>query len=57
MYVAEVQFDSSTHSEIWLQVHKRKMAEIAVGAVVSVCDWEHRDVNFDLIKVCALASR
>lgn len=28
-----------------------KMAQIAVDAVLSVCDWERRDVNFDLIKV------
>lgn len=31
--------------------HKRKMAEIAVNAVVSVADLERKDVNFDLIKV------
>lgn len=28
-----------------------QMAQIAVDAVLSVCDWERRDVNFDLIKV------
>jgi len=28
-----------------------KMAQIAVDAVVSVCDWERKEVNFDLIKV------
>lgn len=31
--------------------HKRKMAEIAVEAVVSVANIERKDVNFDLIKV------
>ena len=30
---------------------KRKMAEVAVGAVVSVADLERKDVNFDLIKM------
>lgn len=30
---------------------KRKMAEIAVDAVITVADIERRDVNFDLIKV------
>merc|ERR1712159_884081 len=30
---------------------KRKMAEIAVDAVVSVADMDRRDVNFDMIKV------
>lgn len=29
----------------------RQMAEIAVDAVLSVADLEHRDVNFELIKV------
>jgi len=28
-----------------------QMAKIAVDAVLSVCDWSRRDVNFDLIKV------
>jgi T-complex protein 1 subunit epsilon len=31
--------------------HKRKMAEIAVQAVLSVADLDRRDVNFDLVKV------
>lgn len=31
--------------------HKRKMAEIAVQAVLSVADLDRRDVNFDHIKV------
>merc|ERR1712159_355265 len=34
---------------------KRKMAEIAVNAVVSVADLERCDVNFDLIKMHAKA--
>ena len=29
----------------------RKMAEIAVGAILSVADVERKDVNFELIKV------
>ena len=29
----------------------RQMAEIAVNAVLAVADIEHRDVNFELIKV------
>jgi len=28
-----------------------QMAQIAVDAVLAVCDWERRDVNFDMIKV------
>ncbi len=28
------------------------MAKICVEAVMSVADLEHRDVNFDMIKVC-----
>ena len=31
--------------------NKRKMAEIAVEAVLSVVDWERKDVNLDLIKL------
>ena len=31
--------------------HKRKLAEIAVKAVVSVADMERKDVNLDLIKI------
>ena len=30
---------------------QRRMAQIAVDAVTKVCDWERRDVNFDLIKM------
>lgn len=29
----------------------RQMAEIAVNAVLAVADLEHKDVNFELIKV------
>ena len=32
----------------------RQMAEIAVNAVMAVADLETRDVNFELIKVCAI---
>ena len=41
----------TTLSSKIVNAHKRKMAEIAVGAVTSVADWERRDVNFDLISV------
>ena len=41
----------TTLSSKIVNVHKRKMAEIAVKAVLSVADLERRDVNFDLIKV------
>lgn len=34
-----------------INVAKRKMAELAVDAVSNVCNWDRRDVNFDLIKV------
>ena len=34
-----------------INVAKKQMAELAVKAVASVCDWERKDVNFDLIKV------
>jgi len=30
---------------------KTKMARIAVDSVLAVCDWEHKDVNFEHIKV------
>lgn len=42
----------TTLSSKIVNVHKRKMAEISVKAVLSVADLERRDVNFDLIKVC-----
>jgi T-complex protein 1 subunit epsilon len=41
----------TTLSSKIVNVHKRKMAEIAVNAVISVADLDRRDVNFDLIKV------
>ncbi len=41
----------TTLSSKIVNTHKRKMAEIAVRAVLSVADLERRDVNFDLIKV------
>jgi hypothetical protein len=41
----------TTLSSKIVNAHKRKMAEIAVGAVAAVADWERRDVNFDLISV------
>jgi T-complex protein 1 subunit epsilon len=41
----------TTLSSKIVNIHKRKMAEIAVTAVTSVADWERRDVNFDLIKL------
>jgi T-complex protein 1 subunit epsilon len=31
--------------------YQRKLAEIAVNAVLSVCDMERKDVNFEMIKV------
>jgi T-complex protein 1 subunit epsilon len=31
--------------------YQRKLAEIAVNAILSVCDLERKDVNFELIKV------
>jgi T-complex protein 1 subunit epsilon len=41
----------TTLSSKIVNVHKRKMAEIAVNAVLSVADLARKDVNFDLIKV------
>lgn len=41
----------TTLSSKIIKSHKRKMAEIAVNAVVSVADLATRDVNFDHIKV------
>lgn len=41
----------TTLSSKIINVHKRKMAEIAVDAVLSVADLENKDVNFDLIKM------
>ena len=41
----------TTLSSMILQSHKRKMADIAVRAVLKVADLERRDVNFDRIRV------
>lgn len=41
----------TTLSSKIIKSHKRKMAEIAVQAVVSVADLKTRDVNFDHIKL------
>jgi T-complex protein 1 subunit epsilon len=41
----------TTLSSKIINVHKRKMAKIAVDAVLSVADLENNDVNFDMIKV------
>ena len=41
----------TTLSSKILQSHKRRMAEIAVQAVVQVADWERRDVNLEHIRV------
>jgi chaperonin GroEL (HSP60 family) len=41
----------TTLSSKIIKSHKRKMAEIAVQAVVSVADLNTRDVNFDHIKL------
>lgn len=41
----------TTLSSKIVNVHKRKMAQIAVDAVLSVADLENKDVNFDMIKM------
>jgi len=41
----------TTLSSKIINVYKRKMAEIAVDAVLSVADLENKDVNFDMIKM------
>jgi T-complex protein 1 subunit epsilon len=41
----------TTLSSKIINVHKRKMAKIAVDAVLSVADLANNDVNFDMIKV------
>uniref|UniRef100_A0A7S1XSM7 T-complex protein 1 subunit epsilon n=1 Tax=Phaeomonas parva TaxID=124430 RepID=A0A7S1XSM7_9STRA len=46
-----VQTASTTLSSKIINVHKDKMARIAVDAVLSVADMERHDVNFDMIKV------
>mmetsp|Transcript_81279 Transcript_81279/g.159550 ORF Transcript_81279/g.159550 Transcript_81279/m.159550 type:complete len:537 (+) Transcript_81279:111-1721(+) len=41
----------TTLSSKIINVYKRKMAQIAVDAVLSVADLDNNDVNFDMIKV------
>jgi T-complex protein 1 subunit epsilon len=41
----------TTLSSKIINVHKRKMAQIAVDAIMAVADLENKDVNFDMIKV------
>jgi T-complex protein 1 subunit epsilon len=41
----------TTLSSKIINVHKRKMAQIAVDAVLSVADLANHDVNFDMIKM------
>ena len=42
--------ETTLNSKI-INVNRRKMAEIAVNAVLSVADLERKDVNFDMIKM------
>lgn len=41
----------TTLSSKIINLHKRKMAQIAVDAVLSVANFENHDVNFDMIKM------
>lgn len=41
----------TTLSSKIINVHKKKMAQIAVDAVMAVANLERNDVNFDMIKV------
>ncbi len=41
----------TTLSSKIINVYKRKMAQIAVDAVLAVADLEHKEVNFDMIKM------
>lgn len=41
----------TTLSSKIINVHKKKMAKIAVDAVMAVANLERNDVNFDMIKV------
>ncbi|CAM9386508.1 unnamed protein product [Chrysoparadoxa australica] len=41
----------TTLSSKIINLHKKKMAQMCVDAVLSVADMERKDVNFDLIKV------
>lgn len=47
----------TTLSSKIVNVHKRKMAQIAVDAVMAVANLERHDVNFDMIKVGMIGSR
>lgn len=42
----------TTLSSKIINVHKKKMAKIAVDAVMAVANLDRNDVNFDMIKVC-----
>eukprot|EP01006_Ploeotia_vitrea_P055038 TRINITY_DN67951_c1_g2_i1.p1 TRINITY_DN67951_c1_g2~~TRINITY_DN67951_c1_g2_i1.p1 ORF type:complete len:537 (+),score=33.56 TRINITY_DN67951_c1_g2_i1:55-1665(+) len=48
---ALVDIAMTTLSSKIINVYKRKMAQIAVDAVLSVADLENHDVNFDMIKM------
>mgnify|MGYP003386817091 CR=1 FL=1 len=48
---ALVDIAMTTLSSKIINVHKRKMAQIAVDAVLSVADLDNHDVNFDMIKM------
>jgi len=50
-YEALITAAMTTLSSKILQSHKRRMAEIAVQAVVQVADWERCDVNLEHIRV------
>lgn len=41
----------TTLSSKIINIHKTKMARIAVDAVLAVADLKRKDVNFDMIKV------
>lgn len=41
----------TTLSSKIINVHKKKMAQIAVDAVMAVANLDRNDVNFDMIKV------
>lgn len=41
----------TTLSSKIINMYKRKMAKIAVDAVLSVADLDNKDVNFDMIKM------
>lgn len=41
----------TTLSSKIINIYKRKMAQIAVDAVLSVADLDNKDVNFDMIKM------